>query len=61
MRDLMLNNDHIHVMEQKMRDAIKMGLKKKEHSEAAVKCFPTYVNELPNGQEQGKFLSLDLG
>merc|ERR1719186_1131757 len=30
-RDLMLNNDHIHVM------------------------------ELPNGQEQGKFLSLDLG
>jgi len=58
-RDLMLNNDHIHVVEQQMRDAIKMGLKGEEN--ASVKCFPTYVKELPNGQEQGKFLSLDLG
>jgi len=60
-RDLMLNNDHIHVMEQQMRDAIKMGLKKETHETASVKCFPTYVKELPNGKEQGKFLSLDLG
>ena len=26
-----------------------------------MKCFPTYVRRLPNGKEQGKFLSLDLG
>ena len=26
-----------------------------------MKCFPTYVRELPNGSEHGKFLSLDLG
>merc|ERR1712109_149429 len=48
-------------MEQQMRDAIKMGLKKETHETASVKCFPTYVKELPNGKEQGKFLSLDLG
>jgi len=58
-RDLMLNNDHIHVVEQQMREAIKTGLAGKD--EATVKCFPTYVQELPNGQETGKFLSLDLG
>ena len=60
-RDLMLNNDHIHVMEQQMRDAIIMGLKKEHQEDASVKCFPTYVKEFPNGKEQGKFLSLDLG
>ena len=26
MRDLLLNNDHIHVVEQQMRQAIKFGL-----------------------------------
>ena len=60
-RDLMLNNDHIHVLEQQMRDSINMGLKREHHEDASVKCFPTYVKELPNGKEQGKFLSLDLG
>ena len=29
--------------------------------ESSVKCFPTYVRDLPNGSEEGKFLSLDLG
>jgi len=60
-RDLMLNNDHIHVLEQKMRDSIKQGLTKEGHETSSVKCFPTYVRELPNGKENGKFLSLDLG
>jgi len=60
-RDLMLNNDHIHVLEQKMRDSIKQGLTKEGHLNSSVKCFPTFVRELPNGQEKGKFLSLDLG
>ena len=42
-RDLLLNNDHIHVVEQQMREAIKTGLKKDTHKDASVKCFPTYV------------------
>ena len=29
--------------------------------ESSVKCFPTFVRSLPNGNELGKFLSLDLG
>lgn len=60
-RDLRLNNDHIHIVEQEMRKSIERGLAKATHSTASVKCFPTYVRQLPNGKERGKFLSLDLG
>merc|ERR1712223_1417733 len=60
-RDLRLNNDHIHIIEQEMRRSIQQGLSKTEHDSSSVKCFPTYVRNLPNGKEHGKFLSLDLG
>ncbi|KAF5273061.1 hypothetical protein FQR65_LT04803 [Abscondita terminalis] len=37
------------------------GLGKQTHKDAIVKCFVTYVQDLPNGTEKGKFLALDLG
>ena len=60
-RDLVVNNDHIHVMEMRLRSAIAKGLDKKTHEQASVKCFPTYVRHLPTGEETGQFLALDLG
>ena len=30
-------------------------------ADSSVKCFPTYVTRLPTGNEQGRFLALDLG
>ena len=60
-RDLVVNNDHIHVVEQRMRLAIDKGLGKKSHEKAAIKCYPTFVRYLPSGRETGKFLALDLG
>ena len=44
-----------------MRQAIEKCLNKETHHQASVKCFPTYVRELPSGHECGKFLALDLG
>ena len=38
-------------MEKGLRDAIEKGLDKKTHETATVKCFPTYVRELPSGYE----------
>ena len=38
-----------------------MGLSAEGSAHSSVKCFPTYVKALPNGKEEGKFLSLDLG
>jgi len=60
-RDLVVNNDHIHVVEQRMRLAMEKGLSDAGHAGASVKCYPTYVRYLPNGRETGKFLALDLG
>nr|CAH7732662.1 unnamed protein product [Callosobruchus chinensis] len=42
-------------------DNVKRGLGKATNRTAIVKCFPTYVQDLPNGTEEGKFLALDLG
>ena len=50
-RDLVLDNDHISRMEKGLREAIEKGLDKKTHETATVKCFPTYVRELPSGYE----------
>ena len=48
-------------MEKRLREAIEKGLDSTGHKSASVKCFPTYVRELPSGAEVGKFLALDLG
>ena len=46
-------------MEMRLRAAICKGLKTQASS--SVKCYPTYVTQLPTGREAGKFLALDLG
>ncbi|XP_034650243.1 hexokinase type 2 [Drosophila subobscura] len=40
---------------------IAKGLKRSTHVQANTKCFPTYVQDLPTGDEMGKYLALDLG
>ena len=60
-RDLVVNNDHIHVVEQRLRHAIGEGLGKETHPTSSVKCYPAYVKSLPTGNETGRFLALDLG
>ena len=60
-RDLVVNNDHIHCVEQRMRVAFNQGLSAEGNEKASVKCFPTYVRYLPSGNETGKFLALELG
>lgn len=40
---------------------IAKGLRRTTHEQASTKCFPTYVQDLPTGDEMGKYLALDLG
>lgn len=40
---------------------IRKGLSKASHDTADVKCWNTFVQDFPSGQEVGKFLALDLG
>lgn len=40
---------------------ISMGLARDTHPRAVVKCFISYVQDMPSGKETGKYLALDLG
>jgi len=44
-----------------MTSCIYDGLGKETHSKATIKCWQTYVQDIPRGGEQGKCLALDLG
>lgn len=57
-----------HITDQQMAEIvvrltkeISMGLARDTHPRAVVKCFISYVQDLPNGKETGKYLALDLG
>lgn len=45
----------------KMRAQIDLGLNPATKEKATIKCFNTYVQDLPTGREKGQFLALDLG
>ncbi|XP_012287629.1 hexokinase type 2 isoform X2 [Orussus abietinus] len=60
-KDLILSDDQLRVVMQKLNVEIERGLSKETHDESIVKCFSTYVQDLPNGTEKGNFLALDLG
>ncbi|XP_032806806.2 hexokinase-2-like isoform X1 [Petromyzon marinus] len=44
-----------------LREEMERGLKCESHKEASVKMLPSYVRTIPNGNEEGEFLTLDLG
>ncbi|XP_065581339.1 hexokinase type 2-like isoform X2 [Artemia franciscana] len=58
---LILTNKNIKRVSGIMLEEIEMGLRQKSNKNADIKCYPTYVRNLPNGKEKGKFLALDLG
>lgn len=60
-KDLVLSDDQLRMVMQKLENEMTKGLTKETHSEAIVKCFTTYVQDLPDGTEKGNFLALDLG
>ncbi|VVC35408.1 Hypothetical protein CINCED_3A007830 [Cinara cedri] len=60
-RPLLLSNEQLTTLMNDMDKAIRNGLGKETNPSSIVKCFVTYVQDLPNGTERGKFLALDLG
>lgn len=60
-QQLILTDEQIEELTYRILNEIKRGLRKDTHEKANVKCFITYVQDLPNGNERGKFLALDLG
>ncbi|XP_065219169.1 hexokinase type 2 isoform X1 [Planococcus citri] len=60
-QDMVLSDEQLKEISTRLLKSINEGLDKNSHDSAAVKCFVTYVQDLPNGKERGKFLALDLG
>lgn len=60
-KDLILTDEQCRKIMEKLTEDINKGLSKDKHDEAVVKCYTTYVQDLPNGTEKGNFLALDLG
>ncbi|XP_017012946.2 hexokinase type 2 [Drosophila takahashii] len=60
-QQLLLADDQVQELCYRILHELRRGLAKDTHPKANVKCFVTYVQDLPNGNERGKFLALDLG
>ncbi|KAH8247243.1 hypothetical protein KR038_000877 [Drosophila bunnanda] len=60
-KGFMLEDEKLIQVVERLAKELKMGLARDTHPRAAVKCFVTYVQDLPTGKERGKFLALDLG
>lgn len=58
---LRLNNDDLFKYKKLLAENIDRGLAKTTNPDAVVKCFPTYVQNIPDGKETGKYLALDFG
>lgn len=53
---LVLSNETLKEVMIKFEQQIKKGLKKSTHNTSEIKCFVTYVTDLPNGTERGKVI-----
>lgn len=59
--ELVLTNQQLGLYMKNFLNDIRKGLRKESNPTAIVKCFPTFVQDLPDGTEEGKFLAIDLG
>jgi hypothetical protein len=48
-KELLLSDDQISDMMNRLLEDIQLGLGKDTHEKSIVKCFVTYVQDLPNG------------
>lgn len=60
-RELLLSNDQLRQIQTLLETEMRSGLGKESNPSAIIKMYPTFVRDVPNGTEKGKFLALDLG
>ncbi|XP_054722126.1 hexokinase-2-like [Uloborus diversus] len=61
LKDFILSDDVLLKVSALLLQEFNNGLSAQNHKTATVKMFPTFVRDVPDGSEQGKFLALDLG
>ncbi|XP_061586344.1 hexokinase-2 [Cololabis saira] len=58
---LRLSREQLLEVKRRMAEGMARGLSKNSREQTSVKMLPTYVRSIPDGTEDGNFLSLDLG
>ncbi|XP_055916577.1 hexokinase type 2-like [Eupeodes corollae] len=61
MEEFILDNSQLLEINRRFLNELNRGLCKRTHDQADVKCFVTYVQDLPTGEEIGRYMALDLG
>lgn len=61
LKPLVLSDSQLQEVFKRFCNEIRKGLAQTTHNQADTKCYVTYVQDLPTGNEVGKFLALDLG
>lgn len=60
-QNFVLSNNNLKEFMNRFSCSIDEGLGKNSHPTATIKCWQTYVQDLPTGNEEGEYLALDLG
>ncbi|KAJ6220233.1 hypothetical protein RDWZM_006045 [Blomia tropicalis] len=60
-RSLVLTNDQLEKVSALLLKELNEGLRRETNPIASIKMYPTYVRDVPDGSEKGKFMALDLG
>ncbi|KHJ97762.1 Hexokinase [Oesophagostomum dentatum] len=60
-RCFVLNNEKLEQVMSVLEKCMDEGLSKEAGDQSTLKMLPTYVRAVPNGEESGEFLALDLG
>ncbi|XP_036330861.1 hexokinase type 2 [Rhagoletis pomonella] len=61
LKEFNISDSQIQELYKRFTLEIRKGLSKATQKQADTKCFMTYVQDLPSGDEKGDFLALDLG
>lgn len=59
-RELVLTDAQVKEIMSRLLNDLNKGLGKKTHAESIVKCFVTYVQDLPNGKGNEIFLNIQI-
>ncbi|XP_067631866.1 hexokinase type 2 [Eurosta solidaginis] len=61
LKEFSISDSQLQEIYKRFTSEIRNGLSKTTQPQADIKCYMTYVQDLPTGDEKGDFLALDLG
>ncbi|XP_054737227.1 hexokinase type 2 [Anastrepha obliqua] len=61
LKEFIISDSQLQEVYKRFTAEIRKGLSQAAHKQADTKCYMTYVQDLPTGDEKGNYLALDLG